>query len=141
MKKLWIIGVALLWLGLSSCGALAQVPPEEAVRIGVIQQLANAQNEISQQLDLPVLDQPNFKVDKLTISRREKIKEPAFETKGYPADIYRVAGTVETTLMMANGKTQQTGPFEILLGTTPAANAEAPPAVETWYLIPQKQLQ
>jgi len=136
MKKLWIICATVLLIGLSSCGNLAQVPPEDAVQIAVMQQLVKAQNTISQDLGLPVSATPNFKIDRLTIRRREKLNDSMFGAEGYPSEIYKVSGTVETTLNALDSKTQHTSPFEVILGTTPPALEAAAPEVESWYLIP-----
>lgn len=131
-------------LGLASCGNLAQVPPEEAIQLALTQQLTNVQNEIAKDLGLSTTAPPNFKIDSLTVSRREKLDERTFPANGYPTDIYRVKGTVETTLMTTDGKRQQTGPFEVLLGTTPSDNdsdaaAAATADTEIWYLLPSSK--
>ena len=140
MRKFWTICVAVLLIsliaGLTSCGAFSQTPPEEAVRIAVTRQLLSAQNAIAQDLGLPTQAQPSFKIDKLTIETRKKISEAAFETKDYPSDVYRVSGTVDTTLTAESGKTQQTGPFEVYLGITPPSEPSESETTETWYLIP-----
>ncbi|MEM6450611.1 MAG: hypothetical protein AAF703_09890 [Cyanobacteria bacterium P01_D01_bin.105] len=140
MKKFWIVCAVLLVIGLNSCSALAEVPPEAAVQQAVTQQLTNAQTVIAEELELPAPAQPNFKVEHLSISRREKLTERVFETEGYPSNIYKVSGTVETTLTTATGKTQQVAPFEVILGITPPVESPVTaPAIETWYLIPSPE--
>ena len=115
MKKFWIVCVALLVIGLNSCSGLAEIPPEEAVRLAVTQQFQKVQTAIAADLDLPSTAQSNFKVDKLSINRREKLTEREFPTEGYPSNLpsnlYKVSGTVETTLTTAVGKSQQVAPF------------------------------
>lgn len=142
--------MALLLSGLVSCGALAQSPPEEAVRIAVTQQLAKVQQRIAEDLNLSAPEPSNFKVKKLDISSRQKVSDRTPAATGYPTDIYRVRGTVETALTTPNGTTEQTGPFEVYLGTTgtsgasgtsPASNSATAAETKTWYIIPPSRLQ
>ncbi len=154
VKAACLLGLVLLLTLLTSCGILSQQPPNQAVRLAVSQQLSNLQNNIAQGLgiDEPALN-PNFKIDKLEITSREKVSNPRFQQKGYPSDIYKVRGTVETTLTAASRKIQQTSPFEIYLGTNALKKAakkseqqnenrskdqsenEPENKPETWYLI------
>lgn len=115
--------LALVLTLLTSCGLLAQQPPEQAVRLAVIQQLSHAQQSIAQTLGAPneltpsLTLKPNFRIDKLDIASREKVSEKRFQQPGYPSDIYKVSGTLSTTLTAANRKIQQNSPFEVYLGT------------------------
>lgn len=126
-------------MSLTSCGTFAQVPPEEAVRIAVTQQLTQVQEAIAQDLGITTPLTSSFKVKAITISQRQKANDAAFASAGYPDDIYRVSGTVETTLITEREKTEQTAPFEVYLGTTPSnASGEKTDSadVETWYIVP-----
>ena len=102
--------------------------------------------------------EPNFKIDRLDIASREKVQEQRFQKKGYPSDIYKVQGTVETTLTVSSRKVQQASPFELYLGrdeppsrpaqsqrnssanpTSNSADSAPKESIETWYLIASNQ--
>ena len=144
MRKFWIIFVALLTVSLTSCGTFAQIPPEEAIRIAVTQQLTQVQDAIAQDLGISTPITSSFKVKEITINQRQKVNDPLFSSTGYPDDIYRVSGTVETTLVTEREKTEQTAPFEVYLGTTPSDTAEEKNKsadIETWYIVPNPNAQ
>jgi len=175
-----VLFAALLSTVLTGCGTLAQQPPTEAVRLAVIQQLTRNQQTIAQALrttgtaadiapdttpgtalgtasgTTPL--KPNFKLDRLSIDSRKKISEKRFQQERYPTDIYKVQGTLETTLTAPGRKIHQSSPFEVYLGTNPpakptanstpkiknrksgpvsdpASESASEPAIETWYLI------
>jgi hypothetical protein len=152
MKRLQLVCLAVLISFLTSCGLAAQQPPTQAVRLAVTQQLAHTQQTIAQELgftDQPVL-KPNFKIDKLDIQSRTPVSAPISQQQGYPSAIYKVQGTVSTTLTSSEGKIQQSSPFEVYLGNNPKTKGTTSESnrsetnssgsnVETWFLIdPQK---
>ncbi len=143
MKRLQLTCLAVLLSFLTSCNLLAQQPPTQAVRLAVIQQLTHTQQTIAQELGLtgqPTL-KPNFKIDKLDIQSRIRVTDPKFQQQGYPSDIYKVQGTISTTLTASERKIQQSGPFEIYLGTNPKTKGktsqtnQSDDPLETWFLI------
>lgn len=148
--------MAILLTFVTSCGTLAQQPPTEAVRLAVSQQMANAQQAIAQGLGMSggisSQPKPNFTLDKLDIKSRERLSAKSFQSKGYPSELYKVTGTLTTTLAASNHKIQQNAPFEVYLGTTPKEtnaqtdnNSENSPKdgskdgpesdIETWFMI------
>lgn len=137
--------MAALFIFLTGCRALAQQPPDQAVRLAVAQQLSNAQQTIAQGLGASNPIKPNFKIDKLEVKNRERVSEKRFQRSGYPSDIYKVEGTVKATLTASNRKVQQSGPFKIYLGTnskdsTNTADADSQSIdsqskIQTWFMI------
>lgn len=132
--------LAVLLILLTGCGALAQQPPAQAVRLAVSQQLTHAQQLIAQELGISAQPEPNFKIDRLDIKSRERLSAKKFQRQGYPSDIYKVKGTVEATLTASHRKVQQSGPFEVYLGTNPKDSAntdgtDPQSKIETWFMI------
>lgn len=137
-----VLCLALLLL-LTGCGVLNQVPPNQAVKLAIAQQLTNAQQSIAQNLGMPSEPEikPNFTVNRINVESREKLASSkrssaaAVSSRRYPGDLYRVRGTFEATLRAPNRKTQkkiqQSSAFEVYLGTDPQDTREA----ETWFLI------
>ena len=133
--------MSALLIFLTSCGALAQQPPDQAIRLAVAQQLSNTQQAIAQGLGASIPIQPNFKIDKLEVKDRKRVSEERFQRDGYPSDIYKVEGTVKATLTASNRKIQQSGPFTVYLGTNPKDSAttekgaDSQSKIETWFMI------
>ena len=129
LKMLRTICLVLLLL-LSSCGVLAQTPPEQAVRLAIAQNLTVQQQDIADALNLAP-SKPNFKIEKIDIKSRQKMAEPAF--KQYPGEVYRVRGTFSAALK-GTAKASQVetdAPFDIYLSTDSQDTSET----ETWYLL------
>ena len=149
--------MAALLIFLTSCGALAQQPPDQAVRLAVIQQLSHAQQTIAQGLGDSSQLKPNFKINRLEVKNRKRVAEKRFQRRGYPSDIYKVEGTVKATLTASNYKVQQSGPFKVYLGTNPkgsdntenvadsqsasSESADSESKLETWFMISPDELK
>lgn len=136
-----VLCLALLLL-LTGCGVLNQVPPNQAVKLAIAQQLTNNQQDIAQNLGMPSEPEikPNFTVNRLNVKSREKLTgsqrvsaAAAVSPRRYPGDLYRVRGTFEATLRAPSRKTQRkiqhSSPFEVYLSTDPQDTRE----VETWF--------
>ena len=124
-----IICLAALLL-LTSCGVLAQTPPDQVVKLAIAQTLTNQQQAIAQALNLSD-SKPNFKIDKIDIKRREKISSTDF--KQYPGEVYRVRGTFNTTLRgpTKSSQLESNNPFDLYLSTDPEDTSET----QTWFLL------
>lgn len=127
---------------LSSCSPFAQVPPDQVVRLAIMRQLSHSQRTIAQ--DLGLLGgtnsdelKPNFKIDKITVSSREKVTSSEVARSGAAQsqniqEIYRVRGSFEAKLTQS--KTQQpsvSSPFDLYLGTSSTETDD----LETWFLL------
>ena len=123
------ICLALLLL-LTSCGVLAQTPPDRAVELAIAQTLTNQQQDIAQALNLEA-SKPNFKIEKIDIQSRQKLTSPDF--RKYPGEVYKVRGTFKATLKSATlpNQTNTHSPFELYLSTDP----QNPSETQTWYLL------
>ncbi len=141
MKMFRVLCLALLLL-LTGCGVLNQVPPNQAVKLAIAQQLTNTQQSIAQNLGMLSESEikPNFTVNRLSVESREKLSGPqrvsaAVSPHRYPGDLYRVRGTFEATLRAPNRKIQtkiqRSSAFEVYLSTDPQDTSE----VETWFLV------
>lgn len=138
-RKVTGLLLAGLAMALTSCGVLNQVPPDQAVKLAISQQLTQTQQIITQGLGQPSAAEfePTFKIKRLAISEREKLSGPALQaalgdalTNRLSGDVYRVRGTFSAALTARPRQTQS--PFEVYLSPDPqASDAE----VETWYLL------
>ena len=146
MKRLQLACVSLLFLFLTSCGVLSQVPPDQAIRLAIAQQQTNIRREISDGLGLPSASPTTFKIDKLSVTNRQKLTAPKLSKPGYPDSFYKVRGTFLATLATTNQTIQQESPFEIYLGTNAQGkgdrssktdkNKADKDKVQTWYWVP-----
>lgn len=126
MLRLILLAALLL---LTSCGILAQTPPDKVVKLAIAQTLTNTQQTLAKDLSLNA-PKPNFKLKKFTVKSREKVNDPAF--KQYPGEVYRVRGTFDATLASsAQTSSQADNPFDLYLNTDTQETDE----VETWFLI------
>lgn len=133
--KLVCIGLLLL---LSGCGVFAQTPPESAIRLALTQQLTHMQQGLAKDLGLTQKSrpanglEPNFKVEKVYVQRRDKVTDSRFLDRASIDEAYRVQGTFDTTLIgPSKQKTQQNSSFDLLLGT----DSKDVSAVKTWFLL------
>ncbi|PZO58727.1 MAG: hypothetical protein DCF15_04400 [Phormidesmis priestleyi] len=127
-------------VALSSCTAFASVPPDEAVRLAIAQQLTHTQQTLAQALGFESTPAPNFKIDNLTVKSREKLNPSDFSRSDIPSELYRVRGTFETALtapaLKAKAVVQQNSPFEIYLASEPQLqDSETTDKVQTWFLV------
>ncbi len=139
-KLTGLLLASLVMLALTGCGVLNQVPPDQAVKLAIAQQLTQTQQTITQILDQPspAEFEPNFKIKRLTVSNREKLSGPALQkalgdslASRLPGDVYRVRGTFSAALT-ARPRQTQNSPFQVYLSSgLPASAAD----VETWYLL------
>lgn len=136
MKKLRLLCfTALLILStafLVGCSAFAQVPPDQAIKLAIAQQLTHTQNDLAQTLGLQdeAVREPNFKINQLTVKSREKLTNPEIQQR-YPGELYKVRGAFEATLTAFGQKTKQSSSFEIYLAHDPQDLSE----VDTWFLL------
>ena len=151
MKTLKLLCCALMLMLLTSCGILAQVPPDEAVFQAIIQQQIDMQSAVAEGLNMsagangsPVISAiPDFEVDKVFIESREKItdsdmKKRAAAHGAYVNELYRVTGTYDATLTKGDQTITQNNPFEVYLGNRPKSmrsTVSAAEAAEMWYLL------
>ncbi len=124
-----IICLAMLLL-LTSCGVLAQTPPDQVVKLAIAQTLTNQQQAIAQALNLSA-SKPNFKIEKIAVKNRQKINAPDF--KQYPGEVYRVSGTFDTKLQgpAKSSQLEPNNPFDLYLSTDPQDTSET----QTWFLL------
>ncbi|MGC1307077.1 MAG: hypothetical protein WA885_07600 [Phormidesmis sp.] len=129
MRMLRLLCLACLLL-LTGCGVLAQMPPDQAVRLAIAQQLTDTQQTLATELGIPN-PKPNFQVKKLDVRSRQKLTEPAYQR--YPGEVYRVRGTFEAVLTSPEKKEkiEQESPFEVYLSINPQDDSE----IETWFFI------
>lgn len=144
MKRLRLLGIAVLLMalliGLSSCTAFASVPPDEAVRLAIAQQLTHTQQTLAQALGFESIPAPNFKIDSFTVKSREKLNPSEFSRNDIPSELYRVKGTFATALtapaLKAKPVVQQNSPFEIYLASEPQPqDSDSTDKVQTWFLV------
>lgn len=137
--------LALLLL-LTSCSLLAQTPPERAVELAITQQLSRTQQTLAQNLGMLAQQnlekgvKPNFKIDSITVQRREQVTDlNQFEQSNIGQtvnEVYKVSGTFDATLATDNLKKQQKdSPFEVFLGREVKEEDPGNNPVETWYFI------
>lgn len=132
MKKLKLACLALLLIVLTGCGVLSQTPPDQAVKLALSQQLTNTQQAIAQDLGITTSNAvPNFKIDQLNVTSRQKLAKSSLQRDDIPGDAYRVRGTFETTLTGANRQIQQSSPFDIYL----SADLEDDSETQTWFFF------
>ncbi len=139
LRRLCLVCLLLSISFLTSCGGFAQMPPEEAVRLAIAQQLTHTQQAIAQDLGLLASTddgsfKPNFKIEKITVKSREKVTNSEIANRQNVQEVYRVRGDFEAKL--THSKNQQpptSSPFELYLGTNPT-EASGP---ETWFLLPK----
>lgn len=134
MLRLILLAALLL---LTSCGILAQTPPDKVVRLAIAQTLTHTQQTLAQDLNLSA-PKPNFKLKKITVNSREKVNGSAYQQ--YPGEVYRVRGTFDATLSgQLSGQSQTSAqtdnPFDLYLSTDPNDTDE----FETWFLINPKE--
>ena len=140
MVRLLCLAVMLL---LTSCAPLSNlfnpVPPDEAIRLAITQQLAHVQQSLAQGVGLPTPSQPNFKIEHLQVQSREKLSAQTFPLARYPEEVYRVTGSFDAVLFTPGQSAkvvQENAPFEAYLGyNPPPVEQDASEAVETWFLI------
>ena len=147
IKALRVLCLVCLLLSISSltgCNALAQVPPDQAVRLAIAKQLSQTQQAIAQDLDLLESTnsdslKPNFKLEKVTVDSREKVSDLESAKRRNIQDVYRVRGNCEAKLTEPVGQSmaqqlQTPTPFELYLGT----NSTEINGPETWFLLDSK---
>ncbi len=132
--------MAVLLIVLSSCTTFTSMPPDEAVRLAIAQQLTHTQQTLAQALGFESTPAPNFKIDHLTVQSREKLNPSDFSRNDIPSELYRVRGTFETALtapaLKAKAVVQKNSPFEIYLASEPQPqNSENTDKVQTWFLV------
>ncbi len=144
MKKLRIVCLALILTVLTSCGILAQTPPDRTVWLAITQQQTDMQSAVAKGLNLsaaaPIAD---FKVGRVAIESREKLLDPALKKQAvangaYIDGLYKVAGTYDATLTKGDETIEQSSPFEVYLGNRPKSmrsTVSAAEAAETWFLL------
>lgn len=144
MKRLRLLGIAVLLIVplvvLSSCTAFVSVPPDEAVRLAIAQQLTHTQQTLAQALGFESTPVPNFKIDRLTVKSREKLNPSEFSRNDIPSELYRVRGTFATALtvpaLKAKTVVQPNSPFEIYLAIEPQPpDSDRADKVQTWFLV------
>ena len=133
MKILRLVCLAFL-LMLTSCGLLAKMPPDQAVRIAITQQLTRSQQSLAQDLGLNETTKPdtNFKLEKVEVSSRQPITDAELLANSNVTEAYRVRGTFSAKLTGSSNRNQSTDtPFELYLGTDTTDENE----VQTWFVI------
>ncbi|MEO1397030.1 MAG: hypothetical protein AAFV90_29480 [Cyanobacteria bacterium J06634_5] len=145
MKKLRLLGCALLLTILTSCGLLSQVPPDITVFHAIVQQQIDMQAAVAKGLNISskTTGIADFKVGQVSIESREKLSDPAIRQQAashgaYIKDLYKVTGTYDATLTKGEETIEQNSPFEIYLGNRPKSmrsTVSAAEAAELWYLL------
>lgn len=145
MKKLRLLCFALILTLLTSCGILAQVPPDIAVFQAITQQQIDMQAAIAKGLNISTEAGviPDFKMGKVSIESREKLSNPALRQQAaahgaYINGLYKVTGTYDATLTKGDQTIEQNSPFEVYLGNRPKSmrsTVSAAEAAEQWYLL------
>ncbi|MFK8184536.1 MAG: hypothetical protein AB8B99_14275 [Phormidesmis sp.] len=130
---------------LTSCGMLAQVPPDRAVFQAIIQQQVEMQSAVAKGLKISTETGviPNFKVGQVSIKSREKLADPEIKKQAashgaYVNELYKVTGTYDATLTKGDQTITQNSPFEVYLGNRPKSmrsTVSAAEAAEQWYLL------
>lgn len=132
MKRLKLVCLTLLLIILTGCGVLSQTPPDRAVKLALAQQLTHTQQILAQDLGMAASDSvPNFKIDRLTVTSRQKLAKSSLQRDDIPGDAYRVRGTFEATLTGANRQIQQSSPFDIYLSADLKGDSET----QTWFFF------
>ncbi|MEO0770847.1 MAG: hypothetical protein AAFY72_15745 [Cyanobacteria bacterium J06649_4] len=145
MKKLKLLCFALVLTILTSCGLLAQTPPDKAVFQAITQQQIDMQSAVAKGLDLSAEIGliPDFKVGKVFIESREKLSDTAIKKQAalhgaYINELYKVTGTYDATLTKGDQTIEQNSPFEVYLGNrqkSMRSTVSAAEATEQWYLL------
>lgn len=145
IKKLRLLCFALILTLLTSCGMLAQVPPDIAVLHAITQQQIDMQAAVAKGLNVSTETGviPDFKVGRVFIESREKLsdlelRKQAASQGAYINDLYKVTGTYDATLTKGNQTIEQNSPFEVYLGNRPKSmrsTVSAAEAAELWYLL------
>lgn len=137
MRVIKLVCIGLLIL-LSGCGVFAQTPPESAIRLAIAQQLTHTQQGLAKDLGLTQKSrfanglEPNFKVDKVYVQRRDKLTDSRVLGRESIDEAYRVRGTFDATLTgPSKQKFQQNSSFDLLLGT----DSEDVGEIKTWFLL------
>ena len=130
---------------LTSCGMLAQVPPDKAVFQAIAQQQIDMQSAVAKGLEMSAGTGviPDFKVGKVAIESREKLLDPEIKKQAashgaYINELYKVTGTYEASLKKGDQTITQNNPFEVYLGNRPKSmrsTVSAAEAAEKWYLL------
>lgn len=141
LRFLCLVCLLLSTSYLTGCSKLAQVPPEQAVRLAIAQQLSQTQQAIAK--DLGLLEgangdrfKPNFKLEKVTVDSREKVGNLESAKRRGIQEVYRVRGSFEAKLSDSIGQStgqqsQNRNAFDLYLGTNPT-EGDGP---ETWFLL------
>lgn len=144
MKTFKLMCFALLLFALTSCGMLAQLPPDRAVLQAIIQQQTDMQAAVAKGLNLSAQEPiPGFEVGKVAIANREKLSDSALKKQAvangaYIDGLYKVTGTYDAILTKGDETIEQNSPFEVYLGNRPKSmrsTVSAAEAAETWYLL------
>lgn len=145
MKKLRLLCFTLLLTMLTSCGLLAQVPPDIAVLHAITQQQIDMQAAVAKAVNISTetIGIPDFKVGKVSVESREKLSDPEIRRQAashgaYIKDLYKVTGTYNATLTKGDQTIEQNSPFEVYLGNRPKSmrsTVSAAEAAELWYLL------
>ena len=145
MKKLKVVCLALMLTVLTSCGVLAQTPPDKTVWLAITQQQLDMQFAVARGLNLStqLAPIPDFHVGKVAIESREKLSDPVLKKQAvangaYIDGLYKVVGTYDATLTKGDESITQNNPFEVYLGNRPKSmrsTVSAAEAAETWFLL------
>lgn len=135
MRKLLVMCCLGILLLLTSCDAIAQTPPTQAVKLALTQQLLEKQQNLAQNLGLKSDGEavPSFQVAHVTVRNRKKMPQ-----KGFPdhilGEVYKIQGTFDVSwgTTADENVVQKSSPFELYLGTDPQ---DADADVATWFLI------
>lgn len=102
-----ILAIALAWL-LTACGSTATQPRTELVQQAIAWQLSQTQQELSQQLGLPVAP------DAIQVSHVKVIQQTPLKIQNLSS--YRVKGTCDFTIKRPKHSiAQREVPFEVYL--------------------------
>lgn len=102
----WLLLIGILLALLTACGTPGIEPNRQLVQRALTLQLAQTQQQLSQQLQLST---PSFKIKRLAITE----KHP-FDIGNLPA--YRVLGTYDLNIQLPGRRvSQQQSPFEVYL--------------------------
>lgn len=145
MQKLKLLCFALVLTILTSCGMLAQVPPDNAVFQAITQQQIDMQSAVAKGLNISAGTGiiSDFKVGKVSIESREVLSDPEIKKQAashgaYINELYKVTGTYDATLTKGDQTITQNSPFEVYLGNRPKSmrsTVSAAEAAEQWYLL------
>lgn len=154
MLRLICLGLLLL---LTGCGLWAKVPPDQAIRLAIAQQLASTQQTLAVDLGLASSQSaelaPNFNITQLEVTSREKIAEAqspgqsSGQSSGLspaqlPGSLYHVRGSFSATLTPSERPSRQApivqkSPFDLYLSSTPDQHDTS---VETWFWVKPEQV-